>query len=178
MHTLDELANTDLGVEVAAADAAVELLALAVGGVLVVEVAGVLHGDVITVLGLVLAVAGGDQSLGDTHVDCCTCEGSGVDWGECCWERGRKSGAREEAEGGHFSTLSFDSSDGPGTQRGGARAWGPSRLRFLGGAFFGQQGRASSARTRIPRGPMDTSPPRYVDVAIVSGRVVACDYDM
>jgi hypothetical protein len=111
MRTLDELANTDLGVEVAAADAAVELLALAARSVGIVEVAGVLHGDVITLLRLVLAVAGGDQSLGDTHVDSCTCEGSGVDWGEGCWERGRKSGAREEAEG-HFSTRSFDSSDG------------------------------------------------------------------
>jgi hypothetical protein len=95
--TLDELTNANLGVEVAAADAAVELLALAVGSVLVVEVAGVLHGDVITLLGLVLAVARGDQLLGDTHVDCCACEGSGVDWGEGCWERGCKSGASEEA---------------------------------------------------------------------------------
>lgn len=102
MRTLDERANTDLGVEVAAADTAVELLALAVLSVGVVEVAGVLHGDLVTLLGLVHAVAGGDQSLGDTHVDCCVCEGSGVDWGEGCWERGRKSGAREEAECSHI----------------------------------------------------------------------------
>jgi hypothetical protein len=97
MCTLDELTNTNLGVEVAAANAAVELLALAVGGILVVEVAGVLHGDVVTLLGLVLAVAGGDQLLGDTHVDCCASEGAGVDWGDGCWERGCKSGASEEA---------------------------------------------------------------------------------
>lgn len=103
MHTLDKLANTNPGVEVAAANAAVELLALAARGVLVVEVAGVLHGDVVTSLGLVLAVAGGDKSLLDTHVDCCASELAGVDWGECCRERGRKSGAGEEAEGHDFS---------------------------------------------------------------------------
>jgi len=114
IRTPNELADTDLGVEVAAADAAVELLALAIGSVGVVEVAGVLHGDVVTLLGLVLAVAGGDQLLGNTHVDCCACEGSGVDWGEGCWERGRKSGAREEAEG-HFSTRASIRPMVPGT---------------------------------------------------------------
>lgn len=105
MYTLDELTNTNLGVEVAAANAAVELLALAARGALVVEVAGVLHGDGVARLGLVLAVAGGDKSLLDTHVDCCASELAGVDWGEGCWERGRKFGASEEAEGHDFSSC-------------------------------------------------------------------------
>ena len=97
IRTPNELADTDLGVEVAAADAAVELLALAIGSVGVVEVAGVLHGDVVTLLGLVLAVAGGEELLGDTHVDCCAGEVSGVDGSESWWEGGCKSGASEEA---------------------------------------------------------------------------------
>lgn len=44
------------------------LLALAIGSAGVLEPAGVLHGDVVAVLGLGDAVAGRDQSLGDTHV--------------------------------------------------------------------------------------------------------------
>jgi hypothetical protein len=140
MCTLDELANANLGVEVAAADAAVELLALAVGGVLVVEVAGVLHGDVVTLLGLVGAVAGRDQLLGDTHVNCCACEGSGVDLGDGCWERGCKSGAREEAEGHFSSELRFVGCTGPGTQRRGRCV--------LSGAFLGLLFRTDSYTKR------------------------------
>ena len=184
IRTPNELADTDLGVEVAAADAAVELLALAARGVLVVEVAGVLHGDVVTVLGLVLAVAGGDQSLGDTHVDCCACEGSGVDWGEGCWERGRKSGAREEAEG-HFSRRASIRPTVPGTHREeGQRAWGPLDFASWVEHFLGSRGRASTARTPIPRPPMlpeegwVRAPRGRLDVAIVPARVGAYAYDM
>ena len=79
MCTLDELANANLGVEVAAADAAVELLALAVLGVGVVEVARVFHCNVVSFLRLVGAVAGRDQLLGNAHVDCCACEFACVD---------------------------------------------------------------------------------------------------
>lgn len=68
--TLDELADANLGLEVAAADAAVKLRALAAGGALVVKVASVLHGDLVASLGLVDAVAGSDLSLGDTHSEC------------------------------------------------------------------------------------------------------------
>ena len=45
------------------------LLALVVGSVLVIEGAGVLHGDGVTLLGLVGAIARRDQLLGDAHVD-------------------------------------------------------------------------------------------------------------
>ena len=66
-RTLDKLANTNLDGEVAAADARVELLALSARSVLVVEVAGVLHGDGVAVVRLVLAIARGDDGLLDTH---------------------------------------------------------------------------------------------------------------
>jgi hypothetical protein len=183
MHTLDELTNTNLGVEVAAADTAVELLALAARSVGIVEVAGVLHGNVVTLLGLVLAVAGGDQSLGDTHVDSCACEGSGVDWGDGCWERGRKSGAREEAEG-HIlvGRASIRPMDPRNTQRGGAKAWGPPLDFASGWSIFWAAGESfccTDAYTKTTDG--HESPRGREDVAIVSGPVGAYhryDYDM
>lgn len=99
--TLDELANADVGLEVAAADAAVELLALAAGGVGIVEVARVLHCDRVTLLRLVHAISGGNQSLLNAHGDCCGCELAGVDGCEGLWERGNKSGASEEVQSRH-----------------------------------------------------------------------------
>jgi len=77
---LDDLTDTDLGVEVSASDGAVKLLALLVvlGGVL--EVTGVLHGDAVTGLGLGDAVAGGGVGLGDTHSEGCEGEESGRWW--------------------------------------------------------------------------------------------------
>lgn len=64
-----------MGLEVALADRGVELLALSAGGIGVVEVAGVLHGNGVAFLGLGDAVAGRDDSLSNTHDDRC-----GVEW--------------------------------------------------------------------------------------------------
>lgn len=93
IHTLDELANTDLDGEVTTTDAAVELGALAVRSTGVVEVAGVLHGDGVAVLGLVDTVAGSDDLLSDTHSGCCEGEVSGGGRGGNWFEESRSDGA-------------------------------------------------------------------------------------
>lgn len=86
-HTLDDLAYTDSGVEVAAADGRVEpealsadllasllclyaniLLALLVWRILIEQSTSVLHGDVVTSLGIGLAVTVLELLLSDTHV--------------------------------------------------------------------------------------------------------------
>lgn len=58
------------------------LLAPLVGCRLVVEVAGVFHGDGVASLGLVGAVAGSDQFFGDAHLGKGVCVGSGVLFGD------------------------------------------------------------------------------------------------
>lgn len=89
--TLDNLTDTNLGLEIAAAHRGVEpsrhrqlravwkvaasqhsLRALAVRSIRIIEVAGVLHGDGVALLRLVDAIALGDQLLGDTHVERCS----------------------------------------------------------------------------------------------------------